>query len=67
MADYPQFGTISESLKKDPKVIRGKQTMVVDIENTFVTQIEIQNEMELNEIRKSSNYRNCYIEVKFRG
>lgn len=37
---------------------------MIDIENTLVTKIEIQNKIELIELRKQESYKNRYIEVK---
>ena len=37
--------------------------MVIDIEDTLITKIKIESELELREIRKSANYQNSYIEV----
>ena len=67
MIRFPNFNKISESLKSDLNFMKGKQTMVIDIENTIVTRIEIQNQMELQEIRNSTNYMNKYIEVSDQG
>jgi len=40
------------------------QTVVIDIENTLVTQIDIRNKQELDSIKNSDQFENDYIIMK---
>ena len=67
MISFPNFNKISTALKSDLKFMKRKHTMVIDIENTLVTRIKIRNQLELLEIRNTSNYMDRFIEVKTQG
>ena len=41
-----------------------KQTLVLDIEDSLVFKVELQNPHELGELRESADYLKNYIEVK---
>ena len=38
--------------------------MIIDIENTFVTLIEVKNKEELDQIKEYDNFHNDYIIIK---
>jgi hypothetical protein len=61
MRNAPNFEKSSKSIK--PNNFDRMQTLVLDIENTIVSKVEIQNMYELNELRKTKDYFKNYIEV----
>ena len=60
MKNYPNMKKISKELKSSNQ----KQTLVIDVEDTIVSRIDIKNSIELQELRKNQDYKNNYIEVK---
>ena len=47
-----------------PISVKRRQTLVLDIEDSLVSKVEIQNSYELAELRKSADYLSTYIEVE---
>ena len=47
-----------------PMSVKRRQTLVLDIEDSLVSKVEIQNSYELAELRKSADYLQTYIEVQ---
>ena len=43
---------------------RGLQTVIIDIENTFVTLVDIKNKDELDAIKEYENFHSDYIIIK---
>ena len=59
MKNYPNMEKISKEIRSNNQ----KQTLVIDVENTIVSRIDIKNSIELQEFRKNPDYKNNYIEV----
>ena len=64
MLTQKNLDKLSEKLRFNKSVNGNKRTIILDIENTLVTQIEIQSEHELKELRKMENYSKNYIEIR---
>ena len=47
MTDFKNFKKLQKEIEQD-EVYRGLQTVIIDIENTFVTLIEVKNKEELD-------------------
>ena len=60
MKNYPNIKKISKEIGIDSQ----KQSLIIDVENTIVYRIDINNSIELQELRKNHDYKNNYIEVK---
>ena len=50
MIEFKNFKKLQKEIKQD-EVYRGLQTVIIDIENTLVTLIEVKNKEELDEIK----------------
>ena len=59
MKNYPNMKKISKEIRSDNQ----KQTLIIDVEDTIVSRIDIKNSIELQEFRKNPDYKNNYIEV----
>ena len=64
MKSYKNFSKMSSALRQDHEVYGKKQTLVIDIENTLLTQIPDIEESKILELRDHSNYHKEYIELK---
>ena len=63
MTEFKNFKKLQKEIKQD-EVYRGLQTVIIDIENTFVTLIEVKNKEELDQIKEYDNFHNDYIIIK---
>lgn len=63
MIEFKNFKKLQKEIKQD-EVYRGLQTVIIDIENTFVTLIDIKNKEELDLIREYENFHSDYIIIK---
>ena len=63
MTDFKNFKKLQKEIEQD-EVYRGLQTVIIDIENTFVTLIEVKNKEELDQIKEYDNFHNDYIIIK---
>jgi hypothetical protein len=63
MLEFKNFKKLQKEIKQD-EVYRGLQTVIIDIENTFVTLIEVKNKEELDIIKEYENFHSDYIIIK---
>lgn len=62
MIEFPNFKKLQKEIEQD-EVYRGLQTVVIDIENTLVTQIDIRNKQEYDQIKANKNFESDYIVI----
>ena len=63
MIEFKNFKKLQKEIKQD-EVYRGLQTVIIDIENTFITLIEVRNKEELDQIKELENFASDYILIK---
>ena len=62
MKESKYFQKLQEEIKQD-EVYNGLQTIVIDIENTLVSQIEVKSKQELDNLSDLGNFMYDYIVV----
>lgn len=62
MTEFPNFKKLQKEIEQDD-VYRGLQTVVIDIENTLVTLIDIRNKQEFDQIKQNKNFESDFIVV----
>ena len=63
MLEFTNFKKLQKEIKQD-EVYRGLQTIIIDIENTLVTLIDVKNKHELDQIKEQENFNSDYIIIK---
>ena len=63
MLEFPNFKKLQKEIQQD-EVYRGLQTIIIDIENTLVTQIDLRNKQELDQIREHEKFESDYIIIQ---
>ena len=64
MIEFPNFKKLQKEIQQD-EVYKGLKTLIIDIENTLVTQIEIKCKDELNQLKESDpNFLHNYVVMK---
>jgi len=52
MMEFPNFKKLQKEIQQD-EVYKGQKTLIIDIENTFVAQIEVKSKEELSQLKES--------------
>ena len=63
MKKFKNFKRLQNEIQQD-EVYYGLQTIVIDIENTLITKIEIKSKQEYEQIKQYDNFMNYYIVIK---
>ena len=63
MLKFKNFGNLQNEIQQD-EVYNGLQTIVIDIENTLITQLDIKSKQDFEQIREQENFLNYYIVIK---
>ena len=63
MIEMDNFKVLSKQLDQE-EIFKGQQTIVIDIENTMVTKIDIKSQIELEQLRNKDNFIKDYIIIK---
>lgn len=63
MLKFKNFRNLQNEIQQD-EVYNGLQTIVIDIENTLITQLDIKSKQDFEQIREQENFLNYYIVIK---
>lgn len=63
MMEVRNFKKLQKEIQQDD-VYRGLQTIIIDIENTLVSQIEVKSLNEIKELRQMEHFNRDYIIIK---
>ena len=62
MLQFKNFQKLQREISQD-EIFRGMQTIVIDIENTLVAQIELKSKEELEGLKELENFQQNYIVI----
>ena len=62
MVDFPNFTKLQDEIEQD-EVFCGHQTIIFDIENTLVTQLDLRCKQELDHIMESEKFETDYVVI----
>ena len=63
MTEVRNFKKLQKEIQQDD-VYKGLQTIIIDIENTLVSQIEVKSLNEIKELRQMEHFERDYILIK---
>ena len=63
MLNMPLFQENQNNLMRDD-FLRNQKTIVIDIENTLVTKMDVKSLNDLNELKAKDNFKEGYVIVK---